>query len=503
MELKFSLDRERYSDVFEQYLVKMGFIDENGFTDKFYKSFENEVFLIRPFFWDDCFSDDTEILTKNGWKNVSLISYSDEVLSLNKKTNEGYYQKPVKLFKKQYDGKMYQVKGELVDILVSPEHKMYVKLFSKKITHDFSLIKASELNHREYRFKKNFNWNGKNKNFFTLKKIISKYYNRKQVKIKMDLWLEFFGWYISEGFVRFQKQKTKTTNYVISIAQSRTANKKKCILIKNLIEKIGWRYHYNQSRFNISSGYNKQLFEYLNMFGKAGDKFIPQEIKNLEKRQLKILLNSMMLGDGNSNCYYTTSKILADDVQEIMCKCGYTSDITRKKCQNKKWRDCYVVRLHEVRHYPKCNINKKNKALCSSKWIDYKGMIYGITMKSDHIIYTRRNGKPVWIGNCECDFAFDNKHGFKDHAFWCRCDQPNFIHKPTAFILSWYKHPIRGNSCNKDISYDEWKKILESCLKSLEPKPENKIPCEKCKSTEWFATDMICCNVCKPELFQL
>lgn len=44
---------------------------------------------------------------------------------------------------------------------------------------------------------------------------------------------------------------------------------------------------------------------------------------------------------------------------------------------------------------------------------------------------------------------------------------PNFVYYPTQYELSWYKYPLRDSYANKEISYDEFLKILEDCKNSL------------------------------------
>lgn len=47
---------------------------------------------------------------------------------------------------------------------------------------------------------------------------------------------------------------------------------------------------------------------------------------------------------------------------------------------------------------------------------------------------------------------------------------PNFIHKESGYKLSWYKYPLRDSYANKDISLEDFDKILQDCLQSLSNK---------------------------------
>lgn len=45
----------------------------------------------------------------------------------------------------------------------------------------------------------------------------------------------------------------------------------------------------------------------------------------------------------------------------------------------------------------------------------------------------------------------------------CVACEPNFSHPATGFKAYWYKHSERGEECNKDLSYTEWREIVREC----------------------------------------
>lgn len=49
--------------------------------------------------------------------------------------------------------------------------------------------------------------------------------------------------------------------------------------------------------------------------------------------------------------------------------------------------------------------------------------------------------------------------------------KPNFIYKPTGFRMVWYKYPLRSCYANRDISFDEFEKMVDACVKSLKTQP--------------------------------
>jgi replicative DNA helicase Mcm len=130
----------------------------------------------------------------------------------------------------------------------------------------------------------------------------------------------------------------------------------------------------------------------------------------LSKRQIKIFIDAIMLGDGCiryggrnkksiSRNYYTISKRLADDFQELILKIGFSGHIQSripitKGIGNRLFKK--VNRIYNVHWIVKNNICKVIKKHYYKQY--YNGNVYCVDVPN-HIIYVRRNGIPVWCGN--------------------------------------------------------------------------------------------------------
>lgn len=73
-----------------------------------------------------CYDEKTEILTLNGWKYFKDLNDGEIVATLNPKTHVLEYQKIADKISYDYDGKMYRLKNRGVDLLVTPNHNLYV-----------------------------------------------------------------------------------------------------------------------------------------------------------------------------------------------------------------------------------------------------------------------------------------------------------------------------------------------------------------------------------------
>lgn len=354
-----------------------------------------------------CYDQNTEILTENGWKYFNKLLPTEKVATLNQTKNELEYQLPTKIHSYDYSGKMYRVKAKSVDLLVTENHDMYVEYKEDKDKPKWVFKKPNEILNKKYKVKRNVeNWNGNNRKTFSIPKIIRKkmeYNYKNKNTFKIEDWLEFFGYYISEGSCYIHEKKGL---YNINISQclknSNNVNK-----IRDCIKRLGFSTNYysnNDSSGNINFK-GKQLCQYLKQFGYANEKYIPQKILNLNKRLLKILFDALMLGDGTkakkkdngyitTAAYTTTSKKLSDNIQEIGIKLGYAvSESKEIHYYGDRKSTTYRIRLIERQVNPTINSKKIQDEI-----INYRGKVYCCTVPNN-IIMVRRNGYSLWCGN--------------------------------------------------------------------------------------------------------
>ena len=352
----------------------------------------DEIGRMKPDSYWGCYSDDTEVLTEDGWVELKAICENKlavPIATLNREKDVVEYHKPTHFFTYPYKGKMFhQYAQGIIDLLVTPNHQCYVKSNYKNSKWRFS--KAEDLP-KHYMIDKHFPWEGERKEFFVLPGVPWGQTNKicDPKKFLMDDWLAFFGIWLAEGSSFTSKRKTrKEIRYMVQIAQENDENREQ---IKKICEKLGYVVQDTGHELRI---HNKQLCFYLKQFGHSHDKYIPNEFKNLSRRQLNILLEWMILGDGHkysktNYAYCTSSRQLADDVYEIGLKVGWNLSQTRFYERN----DCCYVNMRKSRFTPKLNGGKDQR-----EWIDYDGYVYDIEIPN-HLFYVRRNKKCMWNSN--------------------------------------------------------------------------------------------------------
>ncbi|NCN53273.1 hypothetical protein GW950_02290, partial [Candidatus Wolfebacteria bacterium] len=341
-----------------------------------------------------CYSEDTQTLTENGWKYYWEIK-DEKVATFNPETGKIEYHNPIKKLVYEHDGKMYHYftpKG--VDLLVTPEHRIwYKKTFEEK----WNLEPAKDIKFSRVDFLAVAGWDGEEKEEITI---------NENIKFKMDDWLEFLGYFVSEGYVAIPENTNK--GFRIQITQK---DKKKVNKIQKCLQNLGLSfksYFSKNDECTIFLIHNKELWSWLreNIGTHSFNKKMPDFLKMLSYRQLEIFFNAYMLGDGyygkretDHNATATTiSKELADDLQEIGLKLGYKTKLKSILSDNPKRADKYrldfVINDQAKKDWATPRIDLKKNL----KIEQYKGFVYCFEVPN-HLFITRRNGVVAIQGN--------------------------------------------------------------------------------------------------------
>ncbi len=98
-----------------------------------------------------CFTDKTEILTQNrGWISIKDVSLDDQVATLD--NGKLRYTQPEMTMDYDYEGPMYQLESNQVDLLTTPNHNLYVK---ERNSEEYKLIRADRVFGKRVNHKKN------------------------------------------------------------------------------------------------------------------------------------------------------------------------------------------------------------------------------------------------------------------------------------------------------------------------------------------------------------
>lgn len=352
-----------------------------------------------------CYDDQTEVLTNNGWKLFKDVLPDDEICTLSSES-EIEYHKPIQSFIYDYDGELIHFKSLKSDLMVTPNHRM---LYADKHNHKHGFVNAEDYSITKHPIPNKGTWCGGkySASIFELPAIKSEWksgnYGSNQIKkwdaiaIDMITWVKFLGLWLSEGSVDNINNAT-THGYRVTISQTKEYNLK---YIEEILNSMPFKWVYDGKDFIIC---NKQLWTYMKQFGKQKDRYVPTYVKDLGADYIAAFLDALWLGDGSvhktsgQSVYYTTSKQLADDVQELLVKAGYQASMHQRKPRISKIGDrtvnssmiCYEV---SVRFSAYTYLNDK-----ISKRVPYRGKVYCLEVPNNTMM-VRRNGYTLWCGN--------------------------------------------------------------------------------------------------------
>jgi hypothetical protein len=357
-----------------------------------------------------CYDDETEILTEDGWSLFSKLKKGVKVATLE----EGRYlrfREPLRIIHAPYNDDMYCIETKTVNLKVTLNHNMYIRKRRSKA--GFQLVPACEIIGKEVEYKLDAEWEGEEQSTFCLPGITIQWMDRNRFKhcpqreIPMDAWLEFLGYWVTEGNVYPPK-------YTIDLT---TSDPKLADRFMQVISLIGETPICYQSEQVIHIKFNSPaVASWLTPLGHAHEKYIPREFFKLSKRQLKILYTAMMTGDGDKvteRKFWTSSTRLKDDFQELVLRLGYAGIAQvrhreghvhpgprRQMIQTNFpswtigiWKDHLTPRVG-VKQIKKANQNTRVR----EEVVPYDGIVYCVQVPSG-VVYVRRNGKAVWCGN--------------------------------------------------------------------------------------------------------
>jgi len=366
--------------------------------------------LDRPPAHPNCYSEDTEVLATDGFVRIGDLEIGDEVFSLNPQTYQPEKTVVVNTIART-EKKMLHFYSHDFDLLVTSDHNMFVE---RRVDHatrgrkyEPGFCRASEL-HGEWRIFRGAKWIGR---------------EPKTIQgIDSELFVAFLGLWLAEGSLQRHLAVTHAINRtrgIIRIAQSRKKNSETYRTIVQIVKRLSKVVWEAESAVYFR---NAKLYRYLEQFGKARSKFVPQVVKNLSPRLIRIFLDHYCMGDGHirkprpfkegrfieERTYFTCSQQLADDLGELILKVGKRPSFHLMRTRGREcrfsngtyklnydvWRVSECNRLYARRQHDRKGIK--------TKVVPYKGTAVCVELDRNHTLYVRRNGKCCWCGNCDC-----------------------------------------------------------------------------------------------------
>lgn len=381
-----------------------------------------------------CHDDQTRILTKDGFKYFADLTDNDLVAQFDPSTRLMEFVRPEVRTVRDWGEPLYHVTGRGVDMMLTGTHRMIFRNSYSNSWQVDSMENLAKCNSDRKLFGY-VDWLAGEIYNFVLPGLpkSSGYKGCNPLSIEGDIWIELLGYLLSEGGLCFSKGRPTCIKMSQRVIRG---DNRRVDQIRNCLIKSGLKF----SEFpNSKTGdvnwtiYGKQLWYWWanNIGTKGNNKRIPRQFLNLSKRQLLILFEAMMLGDGsfdkrpgNSNgSYGSTSRGLCEDFHELCIRLGLkaTTKLHKKAKGNKK--EIYRTSWSAGR-----DITLNRKAIKRIQRVPYSGKVYCCKVPSGFIV-TERNGCTSFQGNTgeSNSFTVLAIGGYMEHGF-----QIFFLHRFTG-----------------------------------------------------------------------
>ena len=371
-----------------------------------------------------CYDDDTEVLTTGGWKPWPKVDGSETFGTLNPGSGELEYQNATDVYHGEYHGPMYRVRSEQVDLLVTPNHRMWVQRHdtqaAKRKEERFGILQPPDILHKRVNYQKSARWVGVTPASVTVP-ATTRVWQRsdngancvrayRKKAFPAEPFARFLGYYLTEGCVN---------GHQIVLAQNRGPVLDKMV---DTIRAMGLPAY-------VPTAYNGSvrtqctpLRDMLAVLGLAHEKRVPAMVQEWSPELIRIFLEAVIEGDGTSHrtfnhrVIYTASAAMADDLQVLAIKAGWSANVRvddrvglervlRSGQRFRNLRPSYIVSILTRRLSPLVNHQRHqapsrylNRDGYNDSMEPYDGQVHCVSVPNG-LLFVRRNGKPCVSGN--------------------------------------------------------------------------------------------------------
>ena len=378
---------------------------------------ESDEGLIRFLMRDrhGCYDDATEVLTETGWKAWPEV-VGDELFATRTIDGRLEYQPALRLVRKEYRGHLIGFKGMSVDLMVTPDHRVLTSGMTTRARRQrpvYALDPAHRVLWRAHRHVTTAQWAGEHLEWFV--------FDRE--RFSPEPLLRLIGFFIGDGFL------SASNHIVFNLRKLRERSFLRQVTAEAGLELREWR------NGHLAVPVGPTLRALFAECYREREKVLPDRLLGLSRALLSCIYEGLLQSDGSvhvrpgladRHTYHTTSKRLADQVQELALKLGRSASVrphssTEGDGDLPRWR----VTIYNERNSRPALCRTRTDADTQMGVERYDGGIHCVEVPN-HTLYVRRNGYPVWSGNTP----------FEHNSFRFHVRAPIFVAR------EWFRHRV-------------------------------------------------------------
>lgn len=349
----------------------------------------------------NCLPHWTNVLTVDGWKPITELNKTEKVFSENLETGEGEWVGIKEIIKFEqatittYQNKWFELScANNHDHVISTPH-----LRSKHIRNNQDIPSSSAFCLSLSK------WTGQNSDFIYI----------GNNKYSSSVFAKFMAIFLSEGSVSL----TEKNQHQIKISQ--TKHKTEFADICREMFEVVWEG--KEAIFMPIK--DPDLISYFRQFGYSWEKFIPIEIKKMNRDNLELFLHYFAMGDGSirhkkskyekfkdinfrpNYYFFTSSAKMMSDLCQLLLKVGAGVSITPPG----KPKICSHRNGDYLTKHPCWIITRKNRLKSQIKSLQkqevmYNDFVYGVELDKNHTLFVEQRGNVFLTGNCRCTLVY-------------------------------------------------------------------------------------------------
>lgn len=319
-----------------------------------------------------CLSEDTEILTRDGWKQYQDLQIGCEVMGWDSVTEELRLETVENVTVAPYSGKMIKFHNDNTSQLLTPNHRVYKKHAQR--------FQAHGVRTKWFDDEWNIEEAGKINRYQAIKLPLAGYHNG--TGIGGDSYAELLGWVFTEGGFDINGTGVRITQS--SVNQDKVEMISACLVANSIDAK-----HYQRERLYKERLYTEHTWFFTGASALKVRASLPEKhptwelLWGMTVSEKQAFFNSSMLGDGSGMAFFQKDNADREWFQTLAHCIGMQGrDNPNKLC----------VSLHD-------NATTELQSRHLKDWYeDYTGNVWCVTVKSGAFV-ARRNGKVFITGN--------------------------------------------------------------------------------------------------------